>query len=91
MLPHLARYWSTDFKNNCPVLDDTEGISLRSVGGIFIGSVTGFALAMLVFLVEVVFLQFSYHLGRIFKIISSFQKWAQLNRVKNQVCIVNVH
>ena len=54
-MPHLARYWSTDFKNNCPVLDDTEGISLRSVGGIFIGSVTGFALAMLVFLVEVVF------------------------------------
>ena len=56
LLPsHSARYWSTDFKNNCPVYDDTDGISLRSVGGIFIGTVIGLALAMIVFLFEVCF------------------------------------
>ena len=35
------------------MLDDTDGISLRSVGGIFIGAITGLALAMIVFLFEV--------------------------------------
>ena len=57
-----ARYWSTDFKNNCPVLDDTDGISLRSVGGIFIGAITGLALAMIVFLFEVCYIHFKFPL-----------------------------
>ena len=72
------------------MLDDTDGISLRSVGGIFIGAITGLALAMIVFLFEVGVNVNILEVTSDWNQISpsdfiSFQKWAQLKRVKNQV------
>ena len=70
------------------MLDDTDGISLRSVGGIFIGAITGLALAMIVFLFEVGvnILEVTSDWNQISPSdFISFQKWAQLKRVKNQV------
>ena len=27
-----GKYWNSTMRNNCPVLDDSEGITLRSLG-----------------------------------------------------------
>ena len=49
-------YWNTTSRGKCPVLDDSEGITLQSLGGVFIATLIGLGLALLTLAVEV-FLQ----------------------------------
>ena len=48
-----AKYWNSTLRKLCPVLDDSEGITLRSLGGVFIATLVGLGVAMLVLIVEV--------------------------------------
>ncbi len=41
-------------RNDCPILDDSDGITLQSLGGVFIATLIGLALALLTLAVEVV-------------------------------------
>ena len=43
-----------DCRNDCPILDDSDGITLQSLGGVFIATLIGLALALLTLAVEVV-------------------------------------
>ncbi|XP_071455793.1 ionotropic receptor 25a-like [Hetaerina americana] len=40
------KYWNSSAKGECPNTDDTEGITLESLGGVFIATLFGLALAM---------------------------------------------
>ena len=51
-----GKYWNNTLRSLCPVLDDSEGITLRSLGGVFIATLVGLGIAMLVLIVEVIFL-----------------------------------
>ena len=48
-----SKYWNTTKKNNCPVLDDSEGITLQSLGGVFIATLIGLVIAMITLAFEV--------------------------------------
>ena len=48
-----SKYWNTTKKNNCPVLDDSEGITLQSLGGVFIATLVGLVIAMITLAFEV--------------------------------------
>ena len=48
-----AKYWNSTLRKLCPILDDSEGITLRSLGGVFIATLVGLGVAMLVLIVEV--------------------------------------
>jgi len=48
-----GKYWNNTLRSLCPVLDDSEGITLRSLGGVFIATLVGLGIAMLVLIVEV--------------------------------------
>ena len=52
----LGKYWNNTLRSLCPVLDDSEGITLRSLGGVFIATLVGLGIAMLVLIVEVALL-----------------------------------
>lgn len=41
-----GKYWNTTKRNNCPVLDDSEGITLQSLGGVFIATLVGLIIAL---------------------------------------------
>ncbi|KAL0280963.1 UNVERIFIED_CONTAM: hypothetical protein PYX00_002104 [Menopon gallinae] len=41
-----AKYWNSSAGGNCPNTDDSEGITLGSLGGVFIATLFGLALAM---------------------------------------------
>ena len=49
-----SRYWNSSAQNDCPVLDDSEGITLQSLGGVFIATLIGLGLALITLAVEVV-------------------------------------
>ena len=51
-----GKYWNNTLRSLCPVLDDSEGITLRSLGGVFIATLVGLGIAMLVLIVEVTLL-----------------------------------
>ena len=40
-----SKYWNSTKRNNCPVLDDSEGITLQSLGGVFIATMIGLFIA----------------------------------------------
>ena len=40
-------------RSDCPILDDSEGITLRSLGGVFICTLFGLFIAMVVLVIEV--------------------------------------
>ena len=48
-----SQYWNKTKRNNCPVLDDSEGITLQSLGGVFIATLIGLVIAMLTLAYEV--------------------------------------
>merc|ERR1711862_372925 len=48
-----GRYWSSSKRNECPVLDDSQGITLRSLGGIFLATLAGLVLSMITLAYEV--------------------------------------
>lgn len=49
-----SQYWNSSMQSNCPVLDDSEGITLQSLGGVFIATLIGLGLALVTLSVEVV-------------------------------------
>ena len=49
-----GKYWNSSTRNDCPVLDDSEGITLQSLGGVFIATLIGLGLALITLAVEVV-------------------------------------
>lgn len=53
---HLTnKYWNNSAKSQCPNADDTEGITLESLGGVFIATLFGLALAMVTLAIEVIY------------------------------------
>ncbi|PSN54615.1 Ionotropic receptor 8a [Blattella germanica] len=42
-----GKYWNSSAKGDCPNNDDSEGITLESLGGVFIATLFGLALAMI--------------------------------------------
>ena len=56
-----SKYWNSSKKKACPVLDDSAGITLQSLGGVFIATSIGVAIAMATLLVEVYMLQRKAH------------------------------
>lgn len=48
-------YWNNSLRNLCPTLDDSEGITLTSLGGVFIATLVGLGIAMVVLAFEVYF------------------------------------
>ncbi|CAG9859593.1 unnamed protein product [Phyllotreta striolata] len=49
------KYWNHSAKGNCPSMDDNEGITLESLGGVFIATLFGLALAMITLIGEVIY------------------------------------
>jgi len=50
-----SKYWNSTLRSLCPTLDDSEGITLRSLGGVFIATLVGLGIAMIVLAFEVYF------------------------------------
>lgn len=51
-----AKYWNHTAKaKECPSGDESEGITLESLGGVFIATLFGLALAMVTLVIEVVY------------------------------------
>ncbi len=50
-----SKYWNSTLRSLCPTLDDSEGITLTSLGGVFIATLVGLGIAMIVLAVEVYF------------------------------------
>lgn len=51
-----ARYWNHSAKESeCPNSDESEGITLESLGGVFIATLFGLLLAMITLVIEVVY------------------------------------
>jgi glutamate receptor, ionotropic, invertebrate len=50
-----AKYWNSSAKGVCPISDDNEGITLESLGGVFIATLFGLALAMVTLVFEVIY------------------------------------
>ncbi|XP_023311227.1 ionotropic receptor 25a [Anoplophora glabripennis] len=48
-----TKYWNHSSKGQCPSTDDNEGITLESLGGVFIATLFGLALAMITLVGEV--------------------------------------
>uniref|UniRef100_A0A1A9UEK8 Ionotropic glutamate receptor C-terminal domain-containing protein n=1 Tax=Glossina austeni TaxID=7395 RepID=A0A1A9UEK8_GLOAU len=48
------KYWNRS-RSNCPLTEDQEGITLESLGGVFIATLFGLGLAMITLVVEVVY------------------------------------
>ena len=49
----IGKYWNSTKRSDCPILDDSEGITLRSLGGVFICTLFGLLIAMVVLVIEV--------------------------------------
>lgn len=50
-----SKYWNSTLRSLCPTLDDSEGITLTSLGGVFIATLVGLGIAMVVLAFEVYF------------------------------------
>jgi ionotropic glutamate receptor len=48
-----SKYWNNSAMNDCPVLDDSDGITLQSLGGVFIATLIGLGIALITLGVEV--------------------------------------
>lgn len=49
------KYWNKSARGKCEDLDESEGITLESLGGVFIATLFGLALAMLTLAAEVLY------------------------------------
>jgi len=50
-----GRYWNSTLRSECPTLDDSDGITLRSLGGVFIGTLVGLVIAMVALGIEIAY------------------------------------
>ncbi|KFB41372.1 hypothetical protein ZHAS_00008953 [Anopheles sinensis] len=50
-----AKFWNNSARGQCPNTDDSEGITLESLGGVFIATLVGLALAMITLFGEVLY------------------------------------
>lgn len=50
-----AKYWNHSAKGDCANTDDSEGITLESLGGVFIATLFGLALALVTLIGEVMY------------------------------------
>uniref|UniRef100_A0A182YLZ0 Ionotropic receptor 8a n=1 Tax=Anopheles stephensi TaxID=30069 RepID=A0A182YLZ0_ANOST len=50
-----AKFWNNSARSQCPNTDDSEGITLESLGGVFIATLVGLTLAMITLLGEVIY------------------------------------
>jgi len=50
-----GKYWNSSLRSDCPTLDDSDGITLRSLGGVFIATLVGLAIAMVTLGIEVAY------------------------------------
>ncbi|XP_055586365.1 uncharacterized protein LOC129739019 [Uranotaenia lowii] len=50
-----AKFWNNSVRGVCPNTDDSEGITLESLGGVFIATLVGLALAMITLAGEVIY------------------------------------
>ncbi|KAH8272725.1 hypothetical protein KR026_006521, partial [Drosophila bipectinata] len=50
-----AKYWNQSNLRNCPLSEDQEGITLESLGGVFIATLFGLVLAMITLGLEVLY------------------------------------
>ncbi|XP_044583719.1 uncharacterized protein LOC123264473 isoform X1 [Cotesia glomerata] len=49
------KYWNSSLKDRCPNMNENEGITLESLGGVFIATLFGLALAMITLGIEVLY------------------------------------
>ena len=49
----LATYWNSKYRQTCPITDDSRGITLQSLGGIFLATLVGLLLSMITLAYEV--------------------------------------
>ncbi|XP_034483248.1 uncharacterized protein LOC117788566 [Drosophila innubila] len=52
-----AKYWNQSNARNCPLSEDQEGITLESLGGVFIATLFGLILAMITLGFEIIYYQ----------------------------------
>ncbi|XP_025833055.1 ionotropic receptor 25a isoform X2 [Agrilus planipennis] len=50
-----SKYWNNSIQENCPNTSENEGITLESLGGVFIATLFGLALAMVTLVGEVLY------------------------------------
>ncbi|XP_066943797.1 ionotropic receptor 25a-like isoform X1 [Macrobrachium rosenbergii] len=50
-----AEFWNASARSACPNENDSEGITLQSLGGVFIATLIGLALAMIALAIEVLY------------------------------------
>ena len=65
-----SKYWNNTLRTMCPITDDSEGITLRSLGGVFIATLVGLGIALIVLVFEVY----------------ANKKEASKNEVKSSIC-----
>ena len=46
------KHWNSSLRSNCPTLDDSEGITLQSFSGVFILTMIGLIMSMIVLMLE---------------------------------------
>lgn len=52
-----AKYWNNSNLQSCPLSEEQEGITLESLGGVFIATLFGLIVAMITLAVEVIYYQ----------------------------------
>lgn len=52
-----AKYWNSSNQQSCPLSEEQEGITLESLGGVFIATLFGLIVAMITLAVEVIYYQ----------------------------------
>ncbi|XP_058818724.1 uncharacterized protein LOC131681746 [Topomyia yanbarensis] len=63
-----AKFWNNSVRGVCPNTDDSEGITLESLGGVFIATLVGLALAMITLAGEVLYYRRKQKLGKIIRV-----------------------
>ncbi|XP_055617080.1 glutamate [NMDA] receptor subunit 1 [Toxorhynchites rutilus septentrionalis] len=63
-----AKFWNNSKRGVCPNMDDSEGITLESLGGVFIATLVGLALAMITLAGEVLYYRRRDRLGKLIKV-----------------------
>ena len=48
-----AKFWNSKYRQTCPITDDSKGITLQSLGGIFLATLVGLLLSMITLAYEV--------------------------------------
>ena len=48
-----AKFWNSKYRQTCPITDDSKGITLQSLGGIFLATLVGLLISMITLAYEV--------------------------------------